>query len=102
MRIGAADQTELVGIDAEFGFHLEAVLERRAGILELQHLRLLHLGQIEVALVPALEIGKFVIGRKKRMGLAIALDLGGFVERLPTGAVLGVFAVDALAGERTR
>ena len=100
MRVGAADKTELVGIDAEFGFHLEAVLERRADILEFQHLRLLHFGQIEVSLVPALEIRKFIVGRKKRMGLAVTLDLRGLVERLPTGAVLGIFAVDPFAVER--
>src|SRR3984893_12353770 len=34
------------------------------------------------------------------MGLAIAFDLRGFVERLPTGAVLCIFAVDPLAVER--
>ena len=83
MRIGAADQAELVGIYAEFGFHLEAVLERRTDILEFQHLRLLHFGQVEVALVPTFEVCKFVVGRKKWMGLAIALDLRGFVKRLP-------------------
>ena len=62
MRVGTADQAELVGIYAEFGFHLEAVLECRTGVLELEHLRLLHLGQIEVALVPAFEIRKFIVG----------------------------------------
>ena len=34
------------------------------------------------------------------MGLAITFDLGGFVERLPTGAVLCIFAVDSFAGEK--
>src|ERR1700722_3202101 len=34
------------------------------------------------------------------MGLAVSLDLGGFVERLPAHAVLGVFAVDPFAVER--
>src|ERR1700722_2836111 len=34
------------------------------------------------------------------MGLTIPFDLCSFVERLPTGAILGVFAVDPLAGER--
>ena len=100
VRVGAADQAELVGIHAELGFQLEAVLERRTGVLEFQHLRLLHLGEVEVALVPALEVGEFVVGRKKRMRLAVALDLRGLVERLPAHAVLGIFAVDPLAGER--
>src|SRR5580692_7007316 len=34
------------------------------------------------------------------MGLAVALDLGGFVERLPAGAILSIFAVDPFAVER--
>src|SRR5437879_12315420 len=34
------------------------------------------------------------------MGLAIALDLGRLVKRLPTSAVLGIFAVDPFAIER--
>ena len=62
MRIGTADQAELVGIYAEFGFHLEAVLQRRTGVLEFQHFGLLHLGQIEVALVPTFKVCKFIIG----------------------------------------
>ena len=99
MRIGAADKAELVGIYAEFGLHLEAVLERGTGIFEFQHLRLLQFSQIEVALVPTLEVGEFIIGRKKRMGLAITFDLRGFVERLPAGSILGIFAVDPFAVE---
>ena len=100
VRIGAADQAELVGVHPEFGFHLETVLERRACVLEFQHLRLLHFGEIEVALVPALEVREFIVGRQKRMRLAVALDLRGLVKRLPTHAVLGIFAVDPPAGER--
>src|SRR5882757_3111680 len=34
------------------------------------------------------------------MGLAVTFDLRGFVERLPTGAVLCIFAVDSFAIER--
>src|SRR6202171_2055890 len=34
------------------------------------------------------------------MGLAVALDLRGFVERLPAGAVLCIFAVNSFAVER--
>ena len=64
--VGRADHAELVGIDAEFLLQLEAVLQRRAGILELQHLRLLELAQVQVALVPALEVGELVVGREER------------------------------------
>src|SRR3984885_7433879 len=100
MRVRAADESELVRIDTELGLHLQAVLESGADIFELQHLRLLHLRQIEVALVPAFEIRKLVVGRKKRMGLAVALDLSSLVERLPAHAVLGIFPIDPLALER--
>ena len=100
VRIGAADHAELVGIDAEFGFQLQAVLECGAGILEFQHRRLLQFSQVEIALVPTLEVGEFIVRRKERVRLAIALDLRHFVERLPAHPVLGVFAVDLLAGER--
>ena len=62
MRIGTADQAELVGIYAEFGFHLEAVLECGTDILEFEHLRLFHLGQIEVTLVPPFVLCKFIVG----------------------------------------
>ena len=99
MRVGAADQPELVGVDAELGLQLEAVLERRARVLELQHLRLLRLGKVEVALVPALEIGELVVGRQQGMGFAVALHLGSLIEHLPAGALLGILAIDLLAGE---
>src|SRR6202020_1068220 len=36
MRIGASDKAELVGIDAELGLHLEAILESGADIFEFQ------------------------------------------------------------------
>ena len=99
MGVGRADHAELVGIDAELAFELEAVLQRRARILELEHLRRLHLAQVEIALVPALEIGELVVRRQEGMGLAVALDLGRLVEPLPLGARLGIFAIDRLAGE---
>ena len=99
MCVGRADHAELVRIDAEFALELQAEFQGRAGILVLEHLGLLQFAQIEVALVPPLEIGKFVIRRQVRMCLAIALDLGRFVEALPFGARLGIFAIDRLAGE---
>ena len=86
----------LYGIDAELGLELEAVLQRRARIFELQHLGRLGLGQVEIALVPALEIGELVVGRQEGMGLAVALDLRRLVEALPFGARLGIFAIDRL------
>ena len=99
MCVGRADHAELVRIDAEFALELQAEFQRRAGILVLEHLRFLQFAQIEVALVPALEIGELVVRRQVRVRLAVALDLGRFVEPLPFGARLGVLAVDRLAGE---
>ena len=99
MRVGRADHAELVWVDAELVLELQAEFQRGAGILELEHLRLLQFAQVEVALVPALEIGEFVVRRKVGMCLAVALDLGRLVETLPLGTRLGVFAVDRLAGE---
>ena len=100
MRIGASDQAELVGVDPEFGFHLEAVPQRRTPVLEFQHLGLLGDGEIEVALVPDLEVRELVVRRQERMRFAVALDLRHLVERLPAHPVLGIFAVDPRAGEQ--
>ena len=103
MGVGRADHAEFVGVDAELlASSFEAVLQRRARILELEHLRLLQLAQVEIALVPALEVGELVVRREEGMGLAVALDLRRFVEPLPLGARFGIFAVDRLAGERIR
>ena len=102
MCVGRADHAELVRIDAEFALELQAEFQGGAGILELEHLWLLQFAQIEVALIPALEIGELVVRRQVRVCLAVTLDLGRFVEALPFGARLGVFAVDRLAGEAIR
>ena len=82
------------------GFQLEAVHQRRARIFELKHFRLLGDGQVEIALVPAFEVGELVVGRQEGMSFAVALDLGDFVDVLPTRAGLGVLAVDRLVGAR--
>ena len=58
----------LYGIDAEFLFKLEAELQGGAGILELEHLRLLQFAQVEIAFVPALEIGELVVRRQDTDG----------------------------------
>ena len=99
VRVGRADHAELVGVDAELVLELQAEFQRGAGILELEHLRLLQFAQVEVALVPALEIREFVVRRKVGMCLAVALDLGRLIETLPLRTRLGVFAVDRLSGE---
>src|SRR5882757_8054049 len=100
MCIGAAYETEFVGVHPKFGFHLETVLECRADVLKLQHLRPLDFREVEIALVPALEVREFIVGRKKRMRLAVTLDLCSLVKRLPTNAILGIFTVDPSTIER--
>ena len=100
VRIGAADHAVLVGIDAELLLKLETVLERGAGVFELQHFWLLIRAQVEVASVPSLVIGEFVIGREERMRLAVALHLGGFNQRFELGARLGVLPRQRIAADR--
>jgi hypothetical protein len=73
-------------------------LNAEPGILELQHLQLLELAQVQIALVPTLEVRELIVGRKKRMRFAIAFDLGGLVQDFPFRAGLGIFAIDLLAG----
>ena len=96
--VGRADHAELVGIDAELRFELEAGLQRGTRIFALQHLGLLRFAEVEVALVPQLVAGELVVGREVGMRLAVALDLRRLVERLPAGACLGVFRGQRLAG----
>ena len=100
MRVGRADHAELVGVDAELCLQLETVFQGRPRIFELKHFGRLGHRQVEVALVPAFEIGELVVRRQEGMGLAIALDLRRLVEPLPFGPLLSILAVDRLAGER--
>ena len=86
--------SELVGVDAQLLLELEAVLQRRAGIFEFEHVGRLGDRQVEIALVPALEIGELVIRRQEGMRLAIALDLRHLIESLPLVADFRVLAVD--------
>ena len=60
--IGGSDHAKLVGIDAELLFQLQAIAKGSAGVLVLQHFGLFQFREIEVALVPALVIGEFVVG----------------------------------------
>ena len=100
MSVSGTDQPELVRIDPKFRFHFEAVLKRRARILEFEHLRLFLHAIVEIAFVPAFEVGELVVRRKEWMRLAVAFDLRDFVQRLPAHAIFCVVAVDLLAGER--
>jgi hypothetical protein len=75
MRIRGADHAEFVGVGSDLGFELQAELERITSVFVLQHFLLLGFAQIEIALVPALEIGELVIRREIGMGLTVSLDL---------------------------
>ena len=51
----------------------------------------------KIAFVPCLEICKFIIRRQNGMGLAVAFDLGDFIERLPAGTPGGIIRSNRLA-----
>jgi hypothetical protein len=97
VRVAAADEAELVRVHAQLHLEYEAVLERRAGVLELEHLLLLRNAAVEVPLVPELEVGELVVRGEVGMRLAGPLGLGHLVEPLPLRARFRVFPVDLLA-----
>ncbi len=99
VRVGRTDHAELERIDAKFLFELEPELETGAGVLVLQHLRLLELGQVEIALVPQLEAGELVIRRQEGMRLAVALDLRHLIHRFKPRPRLGIGARQSAAVE---
>ena len=96
MRVSTRRKTELEGVGTKLLLEHEAVLERLAGILVLDHARLLG-SQVQVTLVPGLEVGKFVGRRQARMSLAVALDLCYLVKSLETHPRPGVFLGQRLA-----
>ena len=63
MRISATGHPELVGVGAELLFQLQAQQKARTCIFVLQHLGCLGHAEVEVTLVPRLEISEFVVGR---------------------------------------
>jgi hypothetical protein len=86
-----ADHAELEGVRAQLLLELQPELESAAGVLVLQHLVLFALAQVEVALVPGAVVGELVVGGQERVRLAVALDLGHLVERLPLRPGLRIF-----------
>ena len=100
--VGRADEAELVRVHAELLLELHADPQRRASVLVLEHLVRLELAEVQVALVPDLVVGELVVRRQERVGLAVSLDLGDLVERLPLDAFLRPRAVVGFAGERIR
>ena len=94
MTVGGADHAELVRVGAEFRLEHQAALQRFTRVLAGQHFGPLGFAEIEIALVPGLVVGEFVVRRQQGMGLAVALDLRHFVERFPARALLDVVLVD--------
>ena len=100
VRVRRSDHAVLVRVHAKLCLELQAVLEGRARILELQHFGRFRHAQIEVSLVPSLEVGELVIRRQKRMRLPIALHLGDFHERLQACAGARILRGDRLSSDR--
>ena len=99
MRVGAADEAELERVHAELLLELQALLQRAPRIFPLDHAGLFrHAG--EVGLVPFLEVGELVGGGERGVRLAVALDLGDLVHRLPARPRLGPFAGQRIAEKR--
>ena len=96
MAVGAARQAELERVHAEQLLEFQALLQRATRIFALNHAGLLwHASQ--VGLVPFVEIGELVARRKRRMGLAVTLDLGSLLHRLPLCARFSPFARQRVA-----
>src|SRR4029078_8940279 len=87
--------TEFDRVAPELLLELQPQLQTLAGIFVLQHLRLLELREIEVALIPELVAGEFVVGRQKGMRLSITLYLRYLVDGFESCACLGIFACQA-------
>ena len=93
MGIGRPDHPELERVDAELLFVFQPALQRFARVFARQHVGRVLAGS-EAAFVPRLEVGKLVVRRQSRMGLAVTLRLCDFVDRLPAHALCGIVAVD--------
>jgi hypothetical protein len=96
VRVGAPHHAELEGVDAQLLLLLQTHLEGAAGVLVLEHPIFLGLEAGDVGLVPGAVIGPLVVWRQRGVGLAVTLDLGDLVDRLPPHAGLRIFAVDGL------
>ena len=85
VRVGRADHPELVGVDADLRFELEAATERGAGEVAGANrgfrARSERLGVDRVA--EGLEVGELVGGREDGVGLRVALDLRDLDDGLP-------------------
>ena len=94
--VGAPDHPEGEGVRPGLRRLAESELERRARVLERELALVLGRGfvDVEVAEIPGLEVGKFVVRREERMRLAVALHLGHLDDRLVPRASLAVGAIE--------
>ena len=92
VRVGRTDHPELVGIDPGLRLDRQPALQCLANILAREHRRGLALGHRQIAQLPPRDAvsGELVVGRKERMRLAVALDLGDLDQRLARGAAAGI------------
>ena len=94
MSIGRTYQPELERIRADLIFEFQTELERRPSILVLQHPVFFRDTARRIALVPILEVGELILRRQHRMRLAVALDLGNFIDRFPATSGFRIAPVD--------
>ncbi len=102
MGVRAADHSEPKGIGTETVVGFQPEFERGASVLVGQHPVFLGLGALahrKVARVPGFVVGEAVVRRQCRMGLAVPLDLGDLVDRLPATPAFGVGPCNWLAIE---
>ena len=84
----------LKGLAPSFASRGQPLLQGFPGVLVGDHVRVL--GRAEAAPVPGPVVGELVVGGQARVRLAVALDLGHLVDRLPPHPALGVVAVQGL------
>jgi len=97
--VGRTDHAEFERIGPDRQRQLQTPLQRFANIAAGIAFRWHIPGAAQIALVPAgnAEIGEFVIGGKKRMGFAVALDLGDLDDRFAQRPRLYIGGVNGAA-----
>ena len=91
VRVARAHDAELVGVVTAGVLHAEAIL---VGLANIAAVDLGRAGGAAQQIGENLEAGEFIVGRKARMRLRRALELGDFRQRLVVHAVLSPGGVD--------
>ena len=103
MDVGAAHEAELERVHAELRLELQAAQQPGAQVVGRHHLGRERLVlEREVAVLPSGDTqvaGELVVGRERRVRLAVALRLHHLLQDLPTGAALGVVLRQRVAAE---